>query len=63
MKGTRPQNLPAASKQKSEANRVCAQPDCETRLSRYNASDHCWQHADATFPTFRGKRLSDPGHT
>jgi hypothetical protein len=40
--------------------RVCAEPGCTTTLSVYNASDYCWQHADVTFPNYRGKRLS-PG--
>jgi hypothetical protein len=26
------------------AGRRCADPDCITPLSRYNASDHCWVH-------------------
>jgi len=38
--------------------RVCA-PRCETQLSVYNRSKHCWQHADVNFPTFRGKRLEN----
>ena len=62
MKGTRPGRLPPPSKRGGVDGRVCAAPGCETKLSRYNAGDRCWQHADATFPNFRGKRLSDaPG--
>ncbi len=55
-KGTRPGRVPAASKA-AGANRVCAHPGCRTRLSIYNRSERCWQHADAVFPTYRGKRL------
>jgi len=55
-KGTRPGNLPAPSHAEPEG-RVCAHPGCETKLSIYNASAYCWQHADVTFPNFRGKRL------
>jgi hypothetical protein len=35
--------------------RVCATPGCSVRLSRYNKSDHCFQHAPATFPRLRGE--------
>jgi len=24
----------------------------------YNASEHCWQHAEVVFPNYRGKRLA-----
>jgi hypothetical protein len=27
--------------------RVCVEPDCLTTLSRYNADDLCWRHAEA----------------
>ncbi len=59
MKGTRPGHLPSPSRSE-EGGRVCAHPGCETKLSIYNAGDSCWQHADITFPNFRGKRLEDP---
>jgi len=35
--------------------RVCGGDACETRLSRYNRSDHCFQHAPARFPRMRGE--------
>lgn len=60
MKGTRPGHLPPLS-QMREAGRVCAVAGCETRLSVYNAGEHCWQHADLTFPNYRGKRLQPGG--
>ncbi len=55
-KGTRPGHLPAPSHQEEEG-RVCAHAGCETTLSVYNASDRCWQHAEARFSSHRGKRL------
>jgi hypothetical protein len=39
---------------------VCAADGCRTRLSVYNAGEHCWQHTDTAFPNYRGKRLA-PG--
>ena len=59
MKGTRPGHLPQPSRT-TKRGRVCAEPGCSTTLSVYNASDYCWQHADVTFPNYRGKRLA-PG--
>ena len=56
MKGTRPGHLPPPSKPSNEV-RICAAPDCETKLSVYNGSEHCWQHSDVVFPNYRGKRL------
>jgi hypothetical protein len=62
MKGTRPGRLPPPSKGGGADGRVCSAPGCETKLSKYNAGERCWQHADATFPNYRGKRLGDaPG--
>jgi hypothetical protein len=55
-KGTRPGHLPAPTRTEPEG-RVCTHPGCETKLSVYNQSDRCWQHADVVFPNFRGKRL------
>ncbi len=55
-KGIRPGNLPPPSRA-SSGGRVCVHQGCETRLSVYNASDLCWQHADVVFPNHRGKRL------
>jgi hypothetical protein len=62
MKGSRPQKLPPLS-QTSGPNRTCDAPGCLTRLSIYNLSSRCWQHADLRFPNYRGKRLTQPnGH-
>lgn len=55
-KGTRPGHLPAPTKPEREG-RVCSAPGCETKLSVYNRSERCWQHADVVFPNYRGKRL------
>ena len=56
VKGRRPGNDPPPSKAVG-VGRVCREKGCETKLSIYNGSDFCWQHADVTFPNFRGKRL------
>jgi hypothetical protein len=39
--------------------RQCAAHGCTTRLSIYNLSSKCWQHADLVFPNYRGKRLAE----
>ena len=57
MQGTRPGKLPPPSREHAEG-RVCAAEGCETKLSKYNDSKLCWQHADVVFPNYRGKRLS-----
>jgi len=57
MKGSRPGRLPQPSPITSD-DRVCLAPDCSTRLSIYNLSQRCWQHADLVFPNYRGKRLA-----
>ena len=33
-----------------EVGRVCAEPGCGTRLSRYNRSTRCWAHGPARRP-------------
>lgn len=40
-------------------NRVCATDGCGVRLSRYNKSPHCFQHAPARFPRLRGEFTDD----
>jgi hypothetical protein len=59
MKGSRPGKLPQPSPV-NDGSRACAEPGCETRLSIYNMTQKCWQHADLRFPNYRGKRLVDP---
>ena len=56
MLGSRPGNLPPASRTHQKG-RVCEAPGCDTTLSVYNAKKHCWQHAEVTFPNYRGKSL------
>ncbi len=58
-KGTRPGHLPAPSRPEEEG-RVCTYPGCETKLSVYNGTRRCWQHAEVVFPNHRGKRLRTP---
>ncbi len=53
--GSRIRELPRKSRT-YPADRVCAAPDCGTRLSIYNRSQLCWQH-EPVRPYFeRGKR-------
>jgi hypothetical protein len=54
-KSVRP--LPRPNKQYS-AGRVCAEPGCETKLSRYNKWNYCWQHEPVHAYVPRGKRRS-----
>ena len=37
--------------------RVCAAEGCQTVLSIYNGSEHCWVHQSVRFPRVRGKRV------
>jgi hypothetical protein len=58
MKGSRPGKIPPPSPT-TRPGRRCSAPGCSTRLSIYNLGSVCWQHADLTFPNYRGKRLAD----
>ena len=58
VKGTKPGRMPRPSRATEGEDRVCAEPDCSTMLSRYNARDRCWQHTDTVFPNYRGRRLA-----
>jgi hypothetical protein len=55
IRGQRPTGLPRAS-QKYPEGRICAHPDCETRLSVYNRRDKCWAHAEMKVPRLRGRK-------
>jgi hypothetical protein len=55
IKGSRALALPRANKTAPEG-RVCAQSECETRLSRYNKRDKCWAHAEMKVPRLRGRK-------
>ena len=37
-----------------DGGRVCAAPDCETLLSRYNRADFCHSHRPVRYPRLRG---------
>lgn len=36
-------------------NRVCAEPSCATKLTRYNTNDYCYTHRAPRFPRVRGR--------
>ncbi|MDP9068473.1 MAG: hypothetical protein M3N53_09070 [Actinomycetota bacterium] len=55
IRGSRPQAVPRASRKFPEG-RVCAAPDCVTRLSTYNKRDRCWAHAEMKVPRLRGRK-------
>ena len=35
--------------------KVCAEPNCSTRLSTYNRKDTCFRHNPIRFPRTRGR--------
>lgn len=55
MRGSRPRELPRPNRTYARG-RVCVAEGCDTRISTYNKSDHCWTHAPQTFPLVRGQR-------
>lgn len=55
IRGSRLYGLPRASKKYAQG-RVCAVPECGTKLSRYNRRDKCWAHADMKVPRLRGRK-------
>lgn len=55
LKGSRVAEIPRASRTYAEG-RVCDAEGCDTRLSVYNRSRHCWQHTEAKYPVVRGDR-------
>lgn len=62
MKGTRPGRMPRPSRTvEGPGDRVCEEPGCSTKLSKYNFRTHCWQHTDIVFPNYRGRRLAPEG--
>lgn len=56
-RGASVRTLPRPNKQYSTG-RVCAEPGCETKLSRYNKWVYCWQHEPVHSYIPRGKRKS-----
>jgi hypothetical protein len=57
IRGAHVVGLPKRSRRYAE-DRVCAHPDCITRLSMYNRRDTCFIHADTKIPRLRGKKVS-----
>ena len=55
IRGAQAKGLPRASQRYPEG-RVCEQPGCETRLSRYNRRTKCWAHAEMKAPRLRGRK-------
>jgi hypothetical protein len=55
VRGNRARELPRPNRTYSRG-RVCAQPECRTRISVYNKSEYCWSHAPQRFPLVRGER-------
>lgn len=39
----------------SAEGRICSDPDCDTKLTRYNTSDYCYGHKPRRFPRVRGR--------
>lgn len=35
--------------------RICSDPSCDTKLSRYNTHELCYRHRPARFPRVRGR--------
>jgi hypothetical protein len=56
-RGQSVRSLPRANKQYT-ADRTCAAPDCNTKLSIYNKWEYCWQHEPVHTYIARGKRRS-----
>jgi hypothetical protein len=61
IKGSRPERAPVAKPNRIyEAERVCTQEGCETRLSVYNKATFCWSHTPTKYPGARGERRRRP---
>jgi hypothetical protein len=56
-RGASVRSLPRPNRQYNEG-RVCGHPECETKLSRYNKWEYCWQHEPVHTYIPRGKRRS-----
>ena len=54
-RGIHVRGLPRANRQFG-TDRVCAAEGCDTKLSRYNKWEFCWQHEPVHTYTPRGKR-------
>jgi hypothetical protein len=61
MDANRPRPVRQRDRLKQHAgNRVCAEPLCDTKLSRYNAGDLCAAHSEGAE---RGRTRALPRHT
>ena len=38
--------------------RLCREPDCDTRLSMYNTGKYCYLHEPMAVPRTRGKKIA-----
>lgn len=56
-RGAAVRTLPRPNRQYA-GDRVCADPGCDTKLSRYNKWQFCWQHEPVHSYVPRGKRKS-----
>jgi hypothetical protein len=56
-RGQSVRSLPKANK-RYQADRICAEPGCATKLSIYNRWNFCWQHEPVHTYIARGKRRS-----
>ena len=55
IRGSKALALPRANKKAPEG-RVCAHPECDTKLSTYNKREKCWAHAEMKVPRLRGRK-------
>jgi len=39
----------------ADEKRVCSEPSCDTKLTRYNIHDVCYRHLPQRFPRVRGR--------
>ena len=58
LKGKPTKGITRASRRYSEG-RVCAHPECDTKLSIYNKREYCHLHAPVKFPRVRGRILPE----
>lgn len=55
IRGMHVSGLPRKSRKYGE-DRICAHPDCSTKLSVYNRRDTCFTHTGVEIPRLRGKK-------
>lgn len=41
-----------------EKDRLCREPECETRLSMYNNGKYCYLHEPMAVPRTRGRKIA-----